>query len=73
MVVISSIHTTDKIQTVYADKGYAGSPNRGFPALNKIKDGIMRKDSKTAWVENLKNFIRMLQSWRMCSIIKDLL
>jgi IS5 family transposase len=48
MVVISSMHTADKIQTVYADKGYAGSPNRGFLALNKIKDGIMRKDSKTA-------------------------
>ena len=48
MVVISSMHTKDKIQTVYADKGYAGAPNRGFLALNGIKDGIMRKDSKTA-------------------------
>lgn len=48
MVIISSMHTKDKIQKVYADKGYAGAPNRGFLALNKIKDGIMRKDSKTA-------------------------
>jgi IS5 family transposase len=54
MVVISSIHTTDKVQTVYADKGYAGSPNRGFLALNKIKDCIMRKDSKTAKLTELE-------------------
>ena len=48
MVVISSMHTKDKIHKVYADKGYAGAPNRGFLSLNKIEDGIMRKDSKTA-------------------------
>ncbi|MGD9900794.1 MAG: IS5 family transposase [Calditrichaceae bacterium] len=48
MVVISSMHTNDKIQKVYADKGYAGAPNRSFLALNNIGDGIMRKDSKTA-------------------------
>ncbi|MBC8180128.1 IS5 family transposase [candidate division KSB1 bacterium] len=48
MVTISSMHTKNKIQKVYADKGYAGAPNRGFLALNNIKDGIMRKDSKTA-------------------------
>jgi len=48
MVTISSMHTKDKIQKVYADKGYAGAPNRGFLALNNIGDGIMRKDSKTA-------------------------
>ena len=47
MVALSSMHT-DKIQKVYADKGYAGAPNRGFLRLNKIDDGIMRKDSKTA-------------------------
>jgi len=38
----------DKIQKVYAAKGYAGAPNCGFLALNNIKDGIMRKNSKTA-------------------------
>ena len=54
MVVISSIHTTDKVQTVYADKGYAGGPNRRFLALNKIKDGIMRKDSITAKLTELE-------------------
>ena len=48
MIVISSMHTKEKVQTVYADKGYAGAPNRGFLALNNIKDGIMRKDSRTA-------------------------
>ena len=41
-------------QTVYADKGYAGGPNRRFLALNKIKDGIMRKDSITAKLTELE-------------------
>jgi len=45
---IYSRHTHQKIQTVYADKGYAGKPNRDFLALNQIADGIMRKDSTTA-------------------------
>ncbi|WP_459919198.1 transposase, partial [Desulfocicer niacini] len=42
------MHTKDKIQTAYADKGYAGAPNREFLALNQIKDGIMRKDNINA-------------------------
>jgi IS5 family transposase len=33
---------------VYADKGYAGEPNRTFLTMNKLKDGIMRKDTKIA-------------------------
>jgi len=33
---------------VYADKGYAGFPNRKLLAGNKIADGIMRKNSTTA-------------------------
>ena len=33
---------------MFADKGYAGKPNRDFLSLNKIADGIMRKDSTTA-------------------------
>ena len=45
---IFSRHTKQKIKKVYADKGYAGKPNRDFLALNKINDGIMRKDSTTA-------------------------
>jgi transposase, IS5 family len=45
--VIYSMHA-DKIQTAYADKGYAGAPNREFLALNNIKDGIMRKDNVNA-------------------------
>ena len=45
---IFSRHTKQKIEKVYADKGYAGKPNRDFLALNKIADGIMRKDSTTA-------------------------
>jgi len=43
-----SRHTNQKIKKVYADKAYAGKPNRDFLALNKIADGIMRKDSTTA-------------------------
>ena len=46
--VIYSMHTKDKIKTAYADKGYAGAPNREFLALNNIKDGIMRKDNINA-------------------------
>ena len=45
---IFSRHTKQKIKKVYADKGYAGKPNRDFLALNNIADGIMRKDSTTA-------------------------
>ena len=33
---------------MFADKGYAGKPNRDFLALSNIADGIMRKDSTTA-------------------------
>ena len=43
-----SRHTKQPIDKVFADKGYAGKPNREFLALNKIADGIMRKDSITA-------------------------
>ena len=43
-----SRHTKQPIDKVFADKGYAGKPNRDFLALNKIADGIMRKDSTTA-------------------------
>ena len=45
---VYSRHTKQKIEKVYADKGYAGKPNRDFLALNKIADGIMRKDSTSA-------------------------
>jgi len=48
LAVISSMHTKDKIKTTYADKGYAGAPNREFLTLNKINDGIMRKNSINA-------------------------
>ena len=47
-LTIASCHTKDPIDKVYADKGYFGRPNRGFLHLNGIKDGIMRKDTKTA-------------------------
>ena len=43
-----SRHTKHKLAIVYADKGYAGEPNRYFLSINEFKDGIMRKDSKTA-------------------------
>ena len=45
---IFSRHTNKPIKIVYADKGYAGLPNRNFLSDNKIADGIMRKDSTTA-------------------------
>ncbi len=32
----------------FSDKGYHGEPNRTFLAMNKFKDGIMRKDEKNA-------------------------
>lgn len=43
-----SRHTKHPLAIVYADKGYAGAPNREFLSMNKFKDGIMRKDSTTA-------------------------
>ncbi len=52
--VIYSMHTKEKIKIVYADKGYPGAPNRNFLALNKIKDGIMRKDEKNAKLTDLE-------------------
>ena len=45
---VYSQHTKQPIENVYADKAYAGKPNRNFLALNNIADGIMRKDSTTA-------------------------
>jgi len=45
---VYSRHTKQPIKKVYADKGYAGKPNRDFLALNNIEDGIMRKNSTTA-------------------------
>ena len=45
---IYSRHTKQPIDKVFADKGYAGKPNRDFLAFNNIADGIMRKDSTTA-------------------------
>lgn len=46
--VAASCHTDKPIKKVYADKGYHGKPNREFLHMNKIEDGIMRKDSRTA-------------------------
>ncbi|MCG8552115.1 MAG: hypothetical protein MI799_17070, partial [Desulfobacterales bacterium] len=43
--VIGSMHTEDKIGMTYADKAYAGAPNRKFLARNNIGNGIMRKDN----------------------------
>ena len=45
---VYSRHTEQPIEKVFADKGYAGKPNRDFLALNEIADGIMRKNSTTA-------------------------
>ena len=43
-----SRHIKHALAIVYADNGYAGEPNRVFLAMNKLKDGIMRKDTKIA-------------------------
>lgn len=51
---IFSRHTNKPIKIVYADKGYAGLPNRNFLSDNKIADGIMRKDSTTAKLTELE-------------------
>jgi IS5 family transposase len=48
LCVAGSCHTKDPIKKVYADKGYFGKPNRDFLNMNKIADGIMRKDTTTA-------------------------
>ena len=45
---VYSRHTQQPIEKVYADKGYAGAPNRQFLAENEIADGIMRKNTTTA-------------------------
>jgi IS5 family transposase len=45
---IYSLHTDQNLETVYADKGYFGEPNRDFLKLNHIEDGIMRKDTTAA-------------------------
>ena len=49
-----SRHTKQPIEIAFADKGYAGKPNREFLALNNIADGIMRKDSTTAKLTKLE-------------------
>ena len=43
-----SRHIKHKLVIVYADKGYAGEPNRSFLAMNNLKDGIMRKNEQNA-------------------------
>jgi len=48
LCVAGSCHTKKPIQKVYADKGYFGEPNRVFLSMNKIADGIMRKETATA-------------------------
>jgi len=45
LCVAYSCHTKEPIKKVFADKGYFGKPNREFLALNKLEDGIMRKET----------------------------
>jgi transposase, IS5 family len=44
--VATSRHTDKPLKVVYADKGYTGKSNSVFLAMNKIKDCIMRKNTK---------------------------
>lgn len=53
-LTLASCHTKDPIEKVYADKGYYGKPNSTFLQLNEIKDGIMRKDTKTAKITEVE-------------------
>jgi IS5 family transposase len=48
LCVAGSCHTEEPVKKVYADKGYFGEPNRNFLSMNKIADGIMRKDTTVA-------------------------
>ena len=48
LCVAYSCHTKEPIKKVFADKGYFGKPNREFLAINKIEDGIMRKETTGA-------------------------
>lgn len=45
LCVAYSCHTEEPIKKVFADKGYFGMPNRDFLSMNKIEDGIMRKET----------------------------
>jgi len=47
-IIFSATYPVTKENRSLADKGYFRRPNRTFLHLNGIKDGIMRKDSKTA-------------------------
>lgn len=49
---VFSYHTKQPIEMVYADKGYYGKPNREFLSLNNIKDGIMRKATRSSPLTN---------------------
>ena len=48
------MHTDEKIETGFGDKGYDGLPNREFLAMNNINDGIMRKDQINAKLTDLE-------------------
>lgn len=52
--IIHSMHTDEKIENGFGDKGYDGLPNRKFLAMNNIKDGIMRKDHVNAKLTDLE-------------------
>lgn len=52
--IIHSMHTDEKIENGFGDKGYDGLPNREFLSLNNIKDGIMRKDHVNAKLTDLE-------------------
>lgn|GEM_PF-4255248 len=52
--IAASCHTEDPIGKVYADKGYYGEPNRGFLHMNGIADGIMRKDTRSTKLTDMR-------------------
>ena len=52
--IIHSMHTDEKIENGFADKGYAGLPNCEFIAMNNVNDGIMRKDQVNVKLTDLE-------------------
>lgn len=53
-ITIASCYTKAPIEKGYGDKVYFGQPNRAFMHLNGIKDGIMRKDTTSAKLNEIE-------------------
>ena len=54
-IAVKGIHGKKIPPKIYTDKGYASEINRSFLSLNKIADGIMRKDYVNAKLTELEH------------------